>query len=248
MEYGCGTIELERRWNVMTDKYRCPCCGYYTLKVRDNHDICEICFWKDDRYQRENIDEWYGANRPSLRVARRNYRRYGASNHDLIQYVRKPLKDEIKEIMSRSKNKNVLVKPKDGRKMLVKVLDYKGRGKTQGEVAISVVDYQNNECVQYESNIEDIQIINMKHYNPYYDAHEFSCYNKNELERDSICGCFYCIRIFKPSEIKEWVPEEEDGEECTALCPYCEIDSVIGKSSGYPITKEFLKEMNRVWF
>ena len=28
----------------------------------------------------------------------------------------------------------------------------------------------------------------------------------------------------------------------------CDIDSVIGDSSGFPITKEFLKKMNEYWF
>ena len=34
----------------------------------------------------------------------------------------------------------------------------------------------------------------------------------------------------------------------TMLCPYCEIDSVIGSASGYPITAEFLDAMRRHWF
>jgi hypothetical protein len=37
-------------------------------------------------------------------------------------------------------------------------------------------------------------------------------------------------------------------EEPTALCPYCYTDSVLGDASGYPITEEFLKEMNKRWF
>ena len=34
----------------------------------------------------------------------------------------------------------------------------------------------------------------------------------------------------------------------TAVCPYCGIDAVIGESSGYPITAEFLKRMRKRWF
>lgn len=30
--------------------------------------------------------------------------------------------------------------------------------------------------------------------------------------------------------------------------PYCHIDSVIGDTSGFPITPEFLREMNKRWF
>ena len=61
------------------------------------------------------------------------------------------------------------------------------------------------------------------------------------------CGCFYCGAIFPPAAITEWVDEWEDIGQ-TALCPTCEIDSVIGSESGYPITAEFLTAMNKHWF
>ena len=29
-------------------KYKCPCCGYYTLEDEEGHfDICPVCFWED---------------------------------------------------------------------------------------------------------------------------------------------------------------------------------------------------------
>ena len=37
-------------------------------------------------------------------------------------------------------------------------------------------------------------------------------------------------------------------EEQTALCPKCEIDSVIGSASEFPITKDFLERMHAHWF
>lgn len=75
-------------------------------------------------------------------------------------------------------------------------------------------------------------------------AHEYCTNNKESLRGDSVCGCFYCLEIYSPTEITEWI-EDTKG---TALCPYCGIDSVIGESSGYPITKEFLGEMQKHWF
>jgi len=73
-------------------------------------------------------------------------------------------------------------------------------------------------------------------------AHEYSSNNRASLKKDDLCGCFYCLKIFSPNEITEWTDwtdeDEESGE--MALCPYCDIDSVIGKNSGYPITEEFL--------
>ena len=80
-------------------------------------------------------------------------------------------------------------------------------------------------------------------------AHRFSNNHKKALEPEQKCGCFYCLSIFNSSEIEEWLidpnPCDRHG---TALCPKCDIDSVIGESSGYPITSEFLKAMNKYWF
>ena len=75
-------------------------------------------------------------------------------------------------------------------------------------------------------------------------AHKYSSNNRFLLLTDEVCGCFYCATIFRPEEISEWI--DESG--CTAICPHCGIDSVIGESSGYPITKEFLVKMRLYWF
>ena len=80
-------------------------------------------------------------------------------------------------------------------------------------------------------------------------AHDFSSNHKPELEKDSICGCFFCGKIFSPTQIKSWIiADTKIDNRGTAICPYCEIDSVIGKSSGYPITTEFLEDMHEYWF
>jgi hypothetical protein len=74
-------------------------------------------------------------------------------------------------------------------------------------------------------------------------AHKHSSNHRTELEKSSLCGCFYCFAIFPPSDILEWI---DDGQ--TALCPQCPVDSVIGSASGYPITAEFLRRMHDHWF
>ena len=80
-------------------------------------------------------------------------------------------------------------------------------------------------------------------------AHSFSNNHKPELEKDKICGCFCCLTIFDPAEIKEWIIEDNPCDyRGAAICPYCDIDSVIGASSGFPITKEFLSTMKHRWF
>jgi hypothetical protein len=74
-------------------------------------------------------------------------------------------------------------------------------------------------------------------------AHGHSSAHRREEASDR-CGCFYCLAIFPPSRIDEWV-DDEDG---TAPCPECGIDSVIGSAAGFPITNEFLDRMRRHWF
>ena len=78
----------------------------------------------------------------------------------------------------------------------------------------------------------------------YKQAHDGSIRNKELLQKSEKCGCFNCGRIFLPSEITDYVSDEEP----TALCPYCHIDSVIGDAVGVTITPKFLKAMNKKWF
>jgi hypothetical protein len=76
------------------------------------------------------------------------------------------------------------------------------------------------------------------------DAHTHTVRHRLELESSDKAGCFYCCEVYSPTEIEDWV----DNDDC-ALCPRCGIDSVIGAASGFPVTdKKFLKEMNEFWF
>lgn len=77
------------------------------------------------------------------------------------------------------------------------------------------------------------------------DAHSKCIRNREALQRVGRCGCFYCLAIFDPEEIGEWI-EDEGGD--TALCPRCEIDSVLPESGEYPLTKDFLRRMYDYWF
>ena len=79
---------------------------------------------------------------------------------------------------------------------------------------------------------------------PVGQAHPHCGNNRDELERSTKAGCFYCCEIYQASFIDEWIDDET-----TAMCPKCGIDSVIGDASGFPVTeKAFLKAMNEVWF
>ncbi|MDO5396435.1 MAG: hypothetical protein Q4G33_00760 [bacterium] len=74
-------------------------------------------------------------------------------------------------------------------------------------------------------------------------ANEFSMKNKKQLEKSETCGCFGCVRVFKPSEVVEFLAGED-----TAVCPYCGTDSVLGDYSGFPVTEEFMQKMNDEMF
>jgi hypothetical protein len=59
------------------------------------------------------------------------------------------------------------------------------------------------------------------------EAHKFCKNNRENLTKSYMCGCFSCLRIFKTSEITEWIDRKENDD--TALCPYCGIDFIIPK-------------------
>lgn len=78
------------------------------------------------------------------------------------------------------------------------------------------------------------------------NAHKSSLCHKEEINQSDLCACFYCLNFFSPTEIKEWIEENENRGE-TAVCPKCGIDSVL--SNKFPIEDEkFLKEMQTYWF
>ncbi|KRF52397.1 hypothetical protein ASG99_27935 [Bacillus sp. Soil768D1] len=79
-------------------KYTCPCCGYKTLDEEPpgTHDICRNCFWEDDNYQYEYPDE-DGANKISFRESQQNFIKFGVSDLDFSENVRKPNNSDIKD-------------------------------------------------------------------------------------------------------------------------------------------------------
>ena len=80
-------------------------------------------------------------------------------------------------------------------------------------------------------------------------AHKHSCCNKEEVMSSDVCGCFYCLRIFTPNEIEQWIgSEKDDNVTFTAVCPYCNIDSVIGSKSGFLINESLLNSLHKFAF
>ena len=81
------------------------------------------------------------------------------------------------------------------------------------------------------------------------DAHRHCSVHGDEIDASSVCGCFYCLAIYPPVEITDWLDDRIHGVQGrTALCPKCGIDAVIGAAAGHPITEAFLRAMRRRWF
>jgi hypothetical protein len=75
-------------------------------------------------------------------------------------------------------------------------------------------------------------------------AHRHCTENRAEVERSTLCGCFYCLETFPPGEVTDWIESED-----TALCPKCGIDAVLANRTGLPVAEpEFLGAMHRRWF
>lgn len=75
------------------------------------------------------------------------------------------------------------------------------------------------------------------------DASKYSVFNMVEIRKSKMVGCYYCLEIYKSSEIQESVDEGE-----TAICPKCGIDSVLPETSPFLINDETLKNLNKIWF
>ena len=78
------------------------------------------------------------------------------------------------------------------------------------------------------------------------------CFRHEEAVLNSEkCGCFSCGKIFQSCEINDWIDEPEissHGQEKTAVCPSCGIDSVVPQSDSYEIGGEFLRAMYQKYF
>jgi hypothetical protein len=75
------------------------------------------------------------------------------------------------------------------------------------------------------------------------EAHRFSSGHREAIAASDLCGCFHCLATFEPSEIRRWLESED-----AALCPRCGIDSVLPDTAGFPISPEFLAQMQFHWF
>ena len=82
---------------------------------------------------------------------------------------------------------------------------------------------------------------------PFISAHKYSRNNKPLLDNVYRCGCFYCIRIFPTYKIIKWNISKLGDKKGTAICPYCQYDTVIPESDKYKRTVNLLTKMNNYW-
>jgi hypothetical protein len=73
------------------------------------------------------------------------------------------------------------------------------------------------------------------------EAHKYSSYHKSLIKHSKVVGCFYCLRIYRPNKIHEWI----DGGQ-TALCT-CGIDALLPGFWGLT-DAAFLQAMYNRWF
>ena len=80
---------------------RCPCCSCKTLGERGGYEICPVCFWEDDGQDDDDAHEVLGGpnGNLSLEEGRANYRAFGASREQDLPHVRKPLKEELPDVV-----------------------------------------------------------------------------------------------------------------------------------------------------
>ena len=73
---------------------------------------------------------------------------------------------------------------------------------------------------------------------------KFAMHNRELISNVSECSCYYCLKTFGSSEIKEWTDKNDD----TALCPYCSVDAVIPVYSEEEKNPETLLNIHKYWF
>ena len=70
-----------------TPREQCPCCGYVTLPERGMSRICPVCFWEDDAFVGDRLDERSVCNKMTLRQARANFQAFGACDRAMLPHV-----------------------------------------------------------------------------------------------------------------------------------------------------------------
>jgi hypothetical protein len=69
------------------------------------------------------------------------------------------------------------------------------------------------------------------------EAVRLSNRNRAQVEASSVCGCYFCLRVYPSSDVVEYIGD-------TAQCPCCSIDAVLPDVDD----EKILEEAHVVWF
>ena len=87
------TADDEGHHDIAGRRFACPCCGYLTLPVRGDYELCDVCFWEDGGH--DDDDDPNGPNHISLNEARISFAALGACDRGCLDRVRPPRPEEI---------------------------------------------------------------------------------------------------------------------------------------------------------
>ena len=73
--------------------------------------------------------------------------------------------------------------------------------------------------------------------------HTYTLKNKSLIEKSKICYCYHCKNKILVEDIVDYLDEGE-----TAVCPKCNVDSLIPDCIDEEITDKVIDDMNRYWF
>jgi hypothetical protein len=82
--------------------------------------------------------------------------------------------------------------------------------------------------------------------------HRYCSHHRPLLERSAAAGCFSCGATFAPSDIKEWIREDDGtaagGADETAKCPHCGVDAVLPSAAPIMLDARMLAALRSYWF
>lgn len=71
----------------------------------------------------------------------------------------------------------------------------------------------------------------------------FAMKNKSIINLSNQVGCFHCEKIVDKTKIENYT---DSGQ--TAICPLCNVDSLIGDACGFEINEQILSQANKFWY
>lgn len=91
---------------------------------------------------------------------------------------------------------------------------------------------------------------NLRKESKYAESEQFL--NRTQVLKSKKCGCSVCGILFSPELITDWFHlgklEEYGVIIGTAICPYCDGDTVIPESECYTLDEELVEYMQKIEF